>query len=78
MNSIEIVTDAIEYVGGVDRSEITISATLEDLGLDSLDKAEIVMKLEKQLSISIDDDIADEWETVGDAINYLDSLNSKN
>lgn len=44
----------------------------EDLGADSLDITELLMALEEEYDIEIDDD-ANDIETVGDAIKYIES-----
>ena len=43
----------------------------EDLGADSLDLVELVMKLEEVFEITIPDDEAQKIRTVGDAIDYI-------
>jgi acyl carrier protein len=45
---------------------------MEDLGADSLDLTELLMALEEEFNIEIDDD-ANQIETVGDAIKYIQS-----
>ena len=47
------------------------AASLTSLGADSLDRVEIVMKLEEDFSVEIDDDAADKILTVGQAIDYI-------
>lgn len=43
----------------------------EDLGADSLDVVELVMKLEEEFNIQIPDEDAEKIITVGDAVNYI-------
>ncbi len=58
---------------GVDASEVTPEASFtNDLGADSLDTVELIMEFEKEFDISIPDEQAEEIQTVGDAINYLE------
>lgn len=45
---------------------------MEDLGADSLDLTELLMALEEEFNIDIDDE-ANQIETVGDAIKYIQS-----
>ena len=55
----------------LDIEEIDYNALLvDDLGLDSLDLAEIAMDIEDKFDITIRDDEFD-WVTVQDIINYL-------
>ena len=56
---------------GVDESEVTPEASFKnDLGADSLDIVELIMKFEKEFNIGIpDDQIID---TVSEAIQYIE------
>jgi len=59
---------------GVDESEVTLEASFtNDLGADSLDTVELIMELEKEFNISIPDEQAEQIQTVGDAVTYLES-----
>jgi acyl carrier protein len=52
----------------VPRDQITPEARLkEDLGADSLDLVEIVMKLEEEFGVTIPDELAEGVQTVEDA-----------
>jgi len=55
----------------IDTSEITPSATLEDLGADSLDKVELVMLLEEQFDIEINDDDAEKLTSLPLVVEYV-------
>ncbi len=58
---------------GVEESEVTPSASFtNDLGADSLDTVELIMEFEKEFNVSIPDDQAENIQTVGDAISYLE------
>lgn len=43
----------------------------QDLGADSLDTYELVYAIEEEMGITIPDEKANEFETVGDAVDYL-------
>ncbi|GLR17785.1 acyl carrier protein [Portibacter lacus] len=59
---------------GVDESEVTPEASFtNDLGADSLDTVELIMEFEKEFDISIPDEQAEHIQTVGNAIEYLES-----
>jgi acyl carrier protein len=45
---------------------------IDDLGADSLDQTELMMALEEEFNIEIDDE-ANQIESVGDAIKYIES-----
>lgn len=64
---------------GIAESEITPDANLvKDLGIDSLDYAEIVMDFEQTFDIKIPDDDAEKLSTIGSAVSYIESkLNEK-
>ncbi len=62
---------------GVEESEVTADASFQnDLGADSLDQVELIMEFEKEFNVSIPDEQAENIQTVGNAISYLES-NSK-
>lgn len=42
-----------------------------DLGVDSLDKVELIMEVEKQLDIQIEDSAADEIQTVENLVDFI-------
>lgn len=58
---------------GVDEGEVTPEASFtNDLGADSLDTVELIMELEKEFNVSIPDEQAENINTVGQAIAYLE------
>ncbi len=58
----------------VDESQITDEANfIDDLGADSLDTVELVMKFEDKFDIEIPEEDQDKLRTVGQAISYLTS-----
>jgi len=62
---------------GVDESEVTTDASFtNDLGADSLDTVELIMEFERTFDISIPDEEAENIQTVGQAVEYLEA-NSK-
>ena len=59
---------------GVDAAEVTNEARfIEDLGADSLDTVELIMKFEEQFDLDIPDEDAEGMTTVGDVIAYVKS-----
>ena len=60
---------------GVKESEVTREASfIDDLGADSLDCVELVIDFEHKFGIEIDDNEAENINTVGDAIDYINKL----
>ena len=56
----------------IDPAKVTMEADFrKDLGADSLDTYELVYAIEEETGITISDDMANEFETVGDAVRYL-------
>lgn len=59
---------------GVDESEVVAEANfIQDLGADSLDTVELIMEFEKEFEVSIPDEQAEKIQTVGQAVEYLES-----
>ncbi len=58
---------------GADEGDVTREANFtNDLGADSLDTVELIMEFEKEFEISIPDEEAENIQTVGQAIDYLE------
>jgi acyl carrier protein len=56
----------------VDASKIEFSSSFrQDLGADSLDTYELVYQIEEDFDIKIPDEKAQEFETVGDAYEFI-------
>jgi acyl carrier protein len=66
------VTDIITERLGIPKSEVTLDASfVKDLGIDSLDYAELVMEFEQTFDIKIPDDDAERMNTIASAVNYI-------
>ena len=58
----------------IDAAAITPEAELSaDLGINSIELADLVMLCEEKFDVSIDDDDIHSLLTVGDVVNYLES-----
>ncbi len=65
----EIVADELSVDAGI----VTPQARfVEDLGADSLDVVELVMRFEEEFEIEIPDEDAEKIATVGDAVTYIE------
>jgi acyl carrier protein len=72
------ITDILIQKFGIVESEITPDANLvKDLGIDSLDYAELVMDFEQTFDIKISDEDAEKMQTIGQAVKYIDSKRKK-
>jgi len=70
---IEIVAEQL----GVDKEKVTAETSfVNDLGADSLDTVELVMELEEEFDINIPDDAAEKIQTVGQAVQYIENIQS--
>lgn len=68
------VKEIISSELNIDGNKITQEANLrDDLGADSLDAVEVIMALEDEFGITIDDDTAQNFKTVGDLVNYIEN-----
>lgn len=58
---------------GVDADSITMDAELAgDLGINSLELADLVYSCEEKFDITIDDEDLHKFRTVGDVVKYLE------
>ena len=59
----------------IDSSKIVETASFkDDLKMDSLEQAELIMDLEKAFDCTIDENAAEKIKTVSDAVLYLESI----
>ena len=69
---LEKLREEIAGVLNVDPKEITLETTfLEDLGADSLDVYQIIMKIEEAFEIEIPPEQAEHIVTVGEAVDLI-------
>jgi acyl carrier protein len=70
----ERVRDIIVRLLGVDASKVTREARFrEDLEADSLDLVELIMEFEQEFGGDIKDEEAQQIQTVGQAIDYIET-----
>ncbi|MBO7430159.1 MAG: acyl carrier protein [Spirochaetia bacterium] len=59
----------------IEEEKITMEASFrQDLGADSLDTYELIYALEEEMGIQIPDEKANEFETVGNAVEFIKSV----
>ena len=66
----EIIVDLL----GVEEAKVTETASFTtDLGADSLETVDLIMKLEQEFDIEIPEEQANNIATVGDAIKFVEN-----
>jgi acyl carrier protein len=66
----EAIAELIAERNDCDVSEITPESTFQDLGIDSLDTVEMLMKLEDKIGVEIELD--QKVETVGELVAFIE------
>lgn len=70
---INVVADQL----AVDKVKINRATSfVNDLGADSLDTVELIMELEEEFDLMIPESAAEQIQTVGQAIDFIESNNS--
>lgn len=59
------------------QNDIQPTATFQDLGADSLDMVELIMKLEEHFGIEIKDEDAEKLQNIQEAVDYIHALRKK-
>ncbi|RME55965.1 MAG: acyl carrier protein [Caldilineae bacterium] len=73
-STFERVRDIIVDQLDVDPSEVTMEASFkDDLDADSLDLVELIMAFEEEFGGEISDETAQEMQTVGDVVKFLEA-----
>jgi len=69
------VKDIIVSHNYCDRDEVSLTTTLEDdLGLDSLDRIELSMELERELGISLNDETISQAKQVSHIVDHVEEV----
>ena len=69
------VIDVVAEQLGVDKDKITRDTSfVNDLGADSLDTVELIMELEEEFDTTIPESTAEQIQTVGQAIDFLETV----
>ncbi|MCG8306263.1 MAG: acyl carrier protein [Cytophagales bacterium] len=74
------VTEILVHKLGLSETEVTPDANfIKDLGIDSLDYAELTMEFEQAFDIRIPDSDAEQLTTMNQAVDYIkEKLDQKN
>jgi acyl carrier protein len=63
----------VEHLGVEETKVVENASFVDDLGADSLDQVELVMKFEDEFGCEIPDDAAEKLTTIKSAIAYIES-----
>ena len=66
--------ERLDLVYDKETNLIHIPSFRQDLGADSLDTYELIYALEEEMGIQIPDEKANEFETVGNAVEFIKSV----
>ncbi|WP_417052151.1 acyl carrier protein [Ellagibacter isourolithinifaciens] len=72
MATLDTVKEVLESNLDIDPENVTEDATFDDLGIDSLDMVELICDLEEKCSVDFGE--PEGLTTVGDLVEYIDSL----
>lgn len=79
MDTLKRVQEVVSDILGCDPEKVIPSADLRhDLGADSLDAIEIIMKLEHLYGHVISEEESSQLKVVGDIVHYIDQINEQN
>jgi acyl carrier protein len=70
---VAVISDELK----IDKSTIKPESTFQDLGADSLDMVQMVMKLEELFGIEINDQDAEKLVNVSEVIDYIQQQRTK-
>lgn len=74
MSTFEKVRGIVADQLGVEAEEVKEDSTfVDDLGADSLDIVELIMRFEDEFGVEIPDEKAEKIKTVNDIVKYIDS-----
>jgi len=61
----------------IDKQQLVGAKSFQDLGADSLDMVEIVMKLEETFGVEIKDEDAEKLQTIDEVATYINGMRTK-
>ncbi|MCX5205969.1 acyl carrier protein [Streptomyces sp. NBC_00237] len=67
----QLVQILAQTVDDLDPDDVTIDSSLNDLGIDSLARLEVVTAIEEQFAIKVPEEDADRLTTVRETFDYL-------
>lgn len=73
MSTFSRVQEVLVAELGIEPDEVELTSKLEDLGVDSMDRASLVLELENKFGLEIPDDDAKGLRRVYQIVDYVDS-----
>ena len=71
------IVDILSSKLDIDKKTIEAESTFQDLGADSLDLLEIIMRLEEQFGIEINDEDAEKMNKMQEVVAYINERRTK-
>jgi len=69
---LKVIADYLQERQGTDPLQVKMETSItDDLALDSLDTVEMIMAMEEHFQVQIPDEVAGEWQTVGDIVKFV-------
>lgn len=68
------VAEVASDVLGIDKDEITLETTFDDLDANSLDRLQLVTAIEDAFDMEVPDDKLDTMNSVADALDVIESV----
>lgn len=61
----------------IEPNDVRVNASFQDMGVDSLDMVQIIMKCEELFGLEIPDDVAETFHTINDVVDYVNQHRAK-
>lgn len=61
----------------IEPNDVRVNASFQDLGVDSLDMVQIIMKCEELFGLEIPDDVAEKFHSINDVVDYINQHRTK-
>jgi acyl carrier protein len=69
---LKVIADYLQEKQGTESGQVKMETSIvDDLKLDSLDTIEMILAMEEHFKTQIPDEVAGEWQTVGDIVKFL-------
>jgi acyl carrier protein len=76
-DTLQKIVDLIVKELKIEPSSVKVNASFQELGVDSLDMVQIIMKCEEQFGLEIPDETAGDFHSINDVVDYINERRSK-